>query len=126
MATVAIIIGVLLTLVGGSFYGGIYLFQDRAPSATALIPAIAGLPILVLGLVALIDKYRPHAMHAVSLLALLGVLLPVGRLMMKIGQGEQVTLTAFSSLFLMAFLCGILLAACVKSFIDARRRRSGQ
>jgi hypothetical protein len=126
MARVTIIVGALLTLIGVAFYGGIYLFQDRAPSVTALIPAMAGLPILALGLVALVDKLRPHAMHVVALLALLGFLLPVGRLLMKLAQGAEVGPIAFSSLALMALLCGVLFAGCVKSFVDARRRRANQ
>jgi hypothetical protein len=125
MARFSIAIGSLLIVLGISVYAILMLVQDRVPSVTALIPAMAGLPILVLGLVALIDKYRPHAMHVVALLSLLGFLMPVARLLMKVGSGGEVTLTAITSLSLMALLCGILFGGCLKSFIDARRRRAG-
>ena len=84
---------------------------------TALIPAFVGIPILVLGLAALKESIRKHAMHGVSLLALLGFLLPAGRLSMKLVQGEHVKTTILVSLVLMAVLCGVLLAACVRSFV---------
>ena len=87
---------------------------------TALIPAFAGFPILILGLVALKDSIRKHAMHAVAMLALLGLLLPLGRLGMQLAKGAEVKPIVLTSLLLMAALCGFLLAACVRSFVRAR------
>jgi hypothetical protein len=124
MARFSILIGSLLIVLGISVYAILMLVQDRVPSVTALIPAMSGLPILILGLVALIDKYRPHAMHVVALLSLLGFLMPVARLLMKVGSGGEVPMAALGSLSLMALLCGTLFGGCLKSFIDARRRRA--
>ena len=78
MAKLTIGIGLLLILVGGGFFAGLAIIENKTPSATALIPAFAGLPILLLGFVALKDAYRMHAMHGVAILALLGFLLPAG------------------------------------------------
>ncbi|MHB0954853.1 MAG: hypothetical protein ACYC6N_30600 [Pirellulaceae bacterium] len=126
MARFTILIGLLLTLVGvGSyFYALLTGSEATGPSPTALIPAFAGVPILLLGCVALKESLRKHAMHVVALLALLGFLLPVGRLAMKLAQGELPKTTILVSLVLMAALCGILLAACVRSFVDARLRKT--
>jgi hypothetical protein len=124
MAKLTIGIGLLLILVGGGFFAGLAIIEHKTPSATALIPAFAGLPILLLGFVALKDAYRMHAMHGVAILALLGFLLPAGRLGMKLAQGATVPPTILVSLILMAVLCLILLVACVRSFVLARLRRA--
>jgi hypothetical protein len=122
MARFTILIGVLLTLLGIGFFVVLRLMEGAWPSATALIPAFAGVPILLLGIVALSPSWRKHAMHGVAVLALLGVLLPVGRLGMQLARGAEVKSTVLASLLLMALLCGILLVACVRSFVLARLR----
>ena len=124
MAKLTIGIGLLLILVGGGFFAGVAVLEHKTPSATALIPAFAGLPILLLGFVALKDAYRMHAMHGIAVFSLLGFLLPVGRLGMKLVQGATVPPTILVSLILMAVLCGILLVACIRSFVLARLRRT--
>ena len=52
-----------------------YVATDRQ-SATALIPAFLGLLLLAFGWLARNDAYRKHAMHAVAVFALLGLLGP--------------------------------------------------
>jgi len=115
MARLSIIIGSLLVLLGVGFYVGL-----GATSLTALIPAFAGAPILILGCVALKESVRKHAMHGVAMLSLLGLLLPLGRLGMQLARGAEVRSTVLTSLLLMAGLSGFLLIACVRSFINAR------
>ena len=105
-------------------YYDIALAEGEGPSVTALIPAFVGIPILLLGMLALKEPLRMHAMHAVSILALIGFLLPAGRLAMQVAKGAETKAAPLASLILMAVLCGGLLFFCVKSFIDARRRRS--
>jgi hypothetical protein len=124
MVRLTLVVGTLLILLGAGFYGGIALGEGAAPSVTALIPAFVGILILLLGVLALRETLRMHAMHAVSALALLGFLLPVGRLAMQVAKGAETKATTLASLISMAVLCGGLLFFCVKSFIDARRRRS--
>jgi hypothetical protein len=121
MVKPTILIGVLLTFLGLGVYAGFALAENRSPSATALIPAFAGIPILLLGFLALRPNLRKHAMHAVSALALLGFLLPVLRLAMQLAQGAEIKPIVLASLLLMALLCGSLLLLCVISFLDARR-----
>lgn len=126
MARLTITIGLLLTLLGVGFYAGLALVEGEAPSVTSLIPAFAGIPILLLGLVALRESARMHAMHAVAILALLGLLLPLGRLGMQLARGAEVAGTTLTSLLLMAGLSGILLVACVRSFVQARLNRRAE
>jgi hypothetical protein len=124
MAKLTIVIGILLTLLGVGFYVGLTVLEGAHPSATALIPVFAGLPILMLGVAALKESIRKHAMHGAALLALLGCVLPLGHLSRKLAQGAGVKTTALVSMVLMTLLCGLLLAACIRSFVRARLRSS--
>jgi hypothetical protein len=123
MGKTAIVFGFLLILLGAGIYVGLMMIED-SPSKTALIPAFFGLPIVLLGLLALKDAYRKHAMHVVAVLALLGVLAPVSRLAMQMARGAGVAPLPMASMIFMALLSGGLLALCIKSFVDARRRRA--
>jgi uncharacterized membrane protein len=124
MGKTAILFGVLLIVLGVGIYAGLLVGDGTAPSITALIPAFFGLPIALLGVLALNDAYRKHAMHAVAVLALLGLLAPLSRLVTQLARSADVAWLPLLSLVLMALLNAALLALCVKSFIDARRRRS--
>ena len=97
-----------------------YVATDRQ-SATALIPAFLGLLLLAFGWLARTEAYRKHAMHAVAVVALLGLLGTIGGLIRLLGG---TTTPAAISQGLTAILTGTLLALCVKSFIDSRRRRA--
>jgi hypothetical protein len=120
MGPIAIGFGVVLTLLG--LWG--YLATDKV-SITALIPSFFGLALVLLGRLASNDKLRMHVMHLAALLGLLGFGIPLfmvargyftnPNFAFGIAQTEQI---------LMALLCGVFLALCVKSFIDARRNRS--
>ena len=125
MATVTIGFGILLIGIG---LGG-YLGTDRV-SVTALIPAFFGLPLVLLGLLALKDSLRKHAMHAAAMVGLLGFVGGVVRLVKPVSTmlsgGEVEHRVAVLMTGLMTLCCGVFLALCVKSFIDARRRRAQQ
>ncbi len=116
MARASMIIGALLVALGtGAYYG-----TSRA-SLTALIPAAFGLPILLLGILALRQRWRQHAMHAAALLALVGFLVTIsGLLDLLYLVLAQPALLAKSA---MAILCGTYAGLALKSFIDARRKR---
>ncbi len=119
MGRTAMVFGGLLTLEGAGFYLG-----TGTESWTALIPAFVGLPILLLGAVALNPSARKHAMHAASVLALLGFLAAAGRL---ISSGNyDFSVAAPLAQLVMAILCGLFFLLCLKSFIDARRRQAEQ
>jgi hypothetical protein len=58
-------------------------------------------------------------------LALLGFILSGGRLAMSLVAGN-IKATSGASLGIMALLCGLLTGLCIKSFIDAKRRREAE
>jgi lysylphosphatidylglycerol synthetase-like protein (DUF2156 family) len=110
-----IAVGVLLILQGLGFY-----FLTETKSMTALIPAFVGLPIALLGFVAMKESLRKHAMHGAVALALVGLLAPIGR----IASAGLNFSPAGVSLLLMIVLCSGLLILGIKSFVDARLRRA--
>ena len=118
MASTTIVFGVLLTLLGIGGYvlaGGV--------SLTALIPAFFGLPLVVLGFLARSESIRKHAMHAAAALALVGWAGAVFSLM-RTPQGPRSAIAVFSQ-SAMVVLTAIFVALCVRSFIAARRARTG-
>ena len=114
MPKITLLVGFLLLVQGVGFYIGTS-FQ----SITALIPAFVGLPMLVLGILALKDSARKHAMHLASALALLGLLAAVGRVL---SAGLSVS-PAGGLVLILALITAVFLVLCIKSFIDARRKR---
>jgi len=122
MPRAAVLVGVLLIILGVASY----LLSGRA-SVTALIPAFFGLPILVLGWLAMRVTWRRHAMHAAAGLALLGLL---GALRgvpdtLALLSGETVERpTAVVVQTVMAVVCLVFVIMAVRSFVAARRSRS--
>ena len=102
--------------------GGYGLAATR--SVTAFIPALFGLLLLGLGVLARSDGARKHAMHAAATVALVGFAGAVFRLVSSSAGGG--TALAVSSQIAMALLTGTFVALCVKSFIDTRRARAAR
>ena len=100
---------------------------SKAASVTALIPAFLGAPLLLLGLLAMKDSMRKHAMHGAAVLSLLGFLAGAGRGSMGIGKflDDDPSLNQRSFLFvwLMAVICAVHLFGCIQSFRAARKAR---
>ncbi len=119
MSSTTILFGVLLTLLGLAGY-----VLTGASSPTALIPAIFGLLLLALGLLARSEPMRKHAMHAAATVALLGC---GGALfsLMRTPAGPRSPM-AVSSQTAMVILTAVFVGLCVKSFIDVRRARTGK
>jgi hypothetical protein len=120
MAKLTIVLANILILMG---IGG-YVASGMV-SMTALIPAFIGVPLEVLGWLALSESRRKHAMHGAVVLALIGFLgsvpglLRVGSLLA--GEAERPMAVGMQSA--MAVLLAIYIALCVRSFIAARRAR---
>jgi hypothetical protein len=138
MGRIAILFGSLLMLLGITLYAiavtrGIYWPEadphpDRHPalrSLTSLIPTAFGVVLLILGMIArnASDKARMHTMHAAALIGLLGVALPLWRIIAALTGTNPPNYLAVGGLVGMAVLCAVFLALCVKSFIDARIAR---
>lgn len=116
----SLLAGVLLVILG--LVG--YSLSDAEHPVTALIPAGWGILLVICGAIAMAAPgTRKHVMHAVAGLALLGVLLPVVRLIMVLTDDQPDSPLGVWSLALMALINGILLVLCVRSFIAARRNR---
>ena len=116
MALTTILFGLLLTLLG---LGGYFL--TGTSSFTALIPAVPGLLLLVLGFLARSDAVRKHAMHAaaaVALLALVGTLVSL----FTTPPGIRSAIALYSQVATV-LLTGLFVVLCVRSFVAARRAR---
>ena len=118
MPVISIICGIVLILIGVTGYA--YGMSTEHASVTALIPAFFGIVIAVLGFVARgRESLRKHLMHAAVVIALLGFILPAGRLMSKFS--EMTWSAAVISQAAMAFVCLIFVVLAVRSFAAARR-----
>ena len=121
MARVTIGFGVVLIALGVVGYIG-----TGAVSITALIPAIFGAVLAILGWLALTDRFRRHAMHLAAAIALVGFLGAVPGLigLMDLVSGAEVQRpAAVMSQSIMAILMAVFVGLCVRSFIQARRVR---
>ncbi len=123
MANTTIGFGIVLIVLGlGGYFG-----SDRV-SLTALIPAAFGLLLVIFGALARDEKRRKMAMHIAVTIGLLGFLGTVSGLLQLptlLSGGVVERPGAVVSKSIMAVLMAIYVGMCVKSFIDARRRRAG-
>ena len=121
MPSLTIALGVALVALG---LGG-YLLTGGV-SVTALIPAAFGLVIGAAGLLARDPGKRKHAMHAAVAVALLGFLGSL-RGVLQIGSlfdGTAARPAAVVSQVVMAAMTLVYIAIAVRSFVQARVRRS--
>ena len=122
MARLSIILGIILILLGLISYFGI-----SSESVTALFPAFIGIPMLVLGFLALNEKYKKHAMHGAAVLMLIGfggTISGLIKFFRMIGGEVFERPSAITVQAIMAVLCLAFLILAIKSFIDARRKKS--
>ena len=124
MAKITIGLGLVLIALGlGSYFG-----TGRA-SVTALSPAFFGLPLLLLGLVALNEHMRKTAIQIAVVIGLLGFAGTVSGLMklpVLLTGGELERPAAVAVQAAMAIVCFVFVLLCVWSFVKARRARSTQ
>jgi hypothetical protein len=121
MPNTAIWIGRLLVLLGIAGYG--YGMYSGNASLTAMIPAAFGIVLMILGHLSLAkENWRKHLMHVAVILALLGFILPVGRLVSKFG--DLTISAAVLSQVVMAILCLVFVVFAVRSFAAARSRNA--
>jgi hypothetical protein len=113
--------GRLLILVGLAGYA--YGAYNGNASWTALIPAIVGLVLMVLGYAAAASEgMRKHLMHAAVVVALLGLIAAAGRLIPRLG--EFTVSAATLSQIAMGVICLVFVVLAVRSFIAARSTES--
>ncbi len=122
MPLISIVCGTLLTLIGAVGY--IYGLMNEKASVTALIPAFFGVVLFILGLLAQSkESLRKHLMHAAIVVALLGFIMPVGRLVSK--MAELTMSAAVVSQIAMAVVCLAFVILAIRSFAAARKNRQG-
>ena len=125
MAKVTIVFANLLIILG---IVGFVMTGSQHP--TALIPTFFGVVFEALGVLTLVrPQIRKHTMHAAAALALIGffgtIIGVIGLIKWAAGT-EPAQPAAVISKSIMAVLCLIYVALCVRSFINARREREAQ
>jgi hypothetical protein len=125
MAKLTIVFGILLIALGV-----VYFISTGSVHQTALIPAWFGLVLCICGLLANTEDHRRRmiAMHIAVTAGLIGFAFPAVRGGMALVHVHSTgvplaatTATAVHEELLMALLCLIFTALCVRSFIAARR-----
>jgi hypothetical protein len=124
MATTTVAFGIALIGLGiGGYFG------TGSAHPTALIPAAFGLVLVILGSLARDPAKRKMSMHIAVVVGLLGLLGSIRGLISlpALLSGADVPLpAAVISKSLMAIVCAVFVGLCVRSFIEARRSRTGQ
>ncbi|MCS6874234.1 MAG: hypothetical protein NZM17_06095 [Pyrinomonadaceae bacterium] len=119
MPRAAVICGLLLVLVGAIGYG--YGLVEGSASFTALIPAGFGVILLILGFLSeKKENLRKTLMHTAVLVAFIGFLVPLLRILSNIGNFTFNF--AASMLIAMTLICLVFVILGVKSFVEARRK----
>lgn len=120
MPNTAIWSGRLLLIVGIAGYA--YGMATGHASPTAFIPAAFGIVLMLLGHLALRSEgMRKHLMHAALIVALIGFIVPFGRLVSKLS--ELTASAAVVSQIAMALICLGFVLLGVRSFAAARSAR---
>jgi hypothetical protein len=115
MQRLTLVIGGILVVLGVVAY-----VATGAASVTALIPAFVGLLLVICGVIAgRGEKARMHATHAALLIALLGA---IGALMRVITVAALTPAVIVSAI--MFVLLVVYLVMGIRSFIAARRART--
>ncbi len=117
---------ILLGLAGFVFWEQL---GSEKQSPTALIPAFFGLPLVVLGVLAGKPNMRKHAMHGAAMIGLLGLLGTIRGFIAALqwmGGTTPARPAAVAFQAIMAVLCAVFVALCVRSFIEARKAREAQ
>ena len=123
MARVTRVTGIVLIVLGA-----VYFFMTGAAHPTALIPAYFGIVLLVCGaLAASTDTKRVMLwMHIAVTVGLIGFLFPGFRAVKAFLNTAALTptkQTAATESLIMAVVCGVFTALCVRNFTANRRAR---
>lgn len=127
MPLVTILFGIVLIALGAEGYTNtLNLFHVQVLHAkTSLIPAYFGAALVLLGIIAYKPGARKHAMHLAAMVGLLGIIGGLGMGLPKLLRGELGERAAAVKMqCAMGIICALFVILCIKSFIDARRRRA--
>ncbi len=115
---IALWAGILLTLIGL-----VTRYFIGARGVSSVTPLLFGMPIALLGVVALEPRYARRALQSVAVLSLLGVLatlhvLPLLNALLR-GQPFSGNVAVVLANGLMLLLCALLLVVCMVAFLYA-------
>lgn len=124
MAQVTRVFGIILVVLGA-----VYFFATGSAHPTALIPAAFGFVLFVCGVLARTEDpgRRMLWMHIAVTVGLIGFLFPAIRGGMALARSTYLTpvqKTAAQEEIVMAAVCAVFTALCVRSFIVARVGRT--
>lgn len=126
MPKMAMISGMLLTVLGVVVYVFWQQLGALKQSWTALIPMIVGIPLMLFGWLSLAKPdLRKHFMHVAVTLALLGALASLGRLISVMIKKPSLGVGPVANA-IMAIICIVFVVMSVRSFIAVRRERERQ
>jgi hypothetical protein len=121
MPIVSIGFGVLLIALGA---WGFIVSGPSLRNITALIPALVGAVLVLLGLLGLVERFLKHAMHFAAMIALAGGLVAGFRFVWGLVHGTaDLSKPGTQATGGMTLLCLVFVGLCVNSFIQVRRRR---
>ena len=108
--------------------GVVYFVMTGSAHPTPLIPSVFGLLLLLCGILANSEDPKRVMlwMHIAVTIGLLGFLFPGGRAGMALAHSASLTVvqrTAAQEELLMALVCLVFTALCVRNFISNRRAR---
>jgi hypothetical protein len=105
----------------------VVILKQSFSLGTWLIPTGFGLPLVILGLLAVQSPTsRKHYMHAAVTIGLLGGLIALFQgisQLVKLARGIEVNALAAGMVWAMAVLCLAFVGLCIQSFIAARKAR---
>jgi uncharacterized membrane protein HdeD (DUF308 family) len=119
VANTTVVFGTILILLGVGAFAWTW-----AP--TALIASYFGLALAICGFIARKERLRMHVMHAAVLIGLVGFAVPAIRAFPQLPALFSEGVNAHKAILvqtIMAAICAVFTALCVKSFIDIRRAR---
>jgi hypothetical protein len=123
MPQFTLVIGILLTLLGVISY-----LLSGGSSLTALIPAAFGVVFIAVGQMAKKEALRKHIMHFAIGLAMIGFLggavRAFGPFATMLQGGSVEHPGAIVAQGIMSLLCLVLLAYGIRSFVEARRKKT--
>ena len=121
MAKLTIVTGVSIILLSV-----IFIFLINTVSIKTVTPALIGFSLLFMGLLALRESWRPHAIHVAGLVAMFGIICSLGALwqffLLLFGEAPQYTLIPIAGTVVF-LLCTIFLIFAIRSFIQARQAK---
>jgi hypothetical protein len=123
MPLASIVFGIVLIALGAEgFTNALDLFHVQKQSMTAWIPAYFGAVLVLLGILAYKPNLRKHMMHVAAMIGLIGAAAGLGMGLPSVLRGNAAA--AAKMQVAMGAICTVFVLLCIKSFIDARRRRA--